>query len=249
MLVLWWFYDDLWWLYGDFMVILWWLMVILWWFMVILWWFYGDLKEFNWWCNGISNHRLFLWVYVNWRDWAKYRVNLISAMNDGYGCVRGLGLATHRQNRSQNPGGWCWVEKTDPMHVVSQETKKTPQSCSNPGLPPWLSETEAGQCASVLLGVEHPLWCGSTPWSPKKQQIKNTWNRDEKAAPKSRFKARLNKMKGVILLVLLSQPCFLQCRKKRWISIIGFSINWPWPFLPVPKAGRLGFGYGKSNLK
>jgi hypothetical protein len=30
-------------------------------------------------------------------------------------------------------------------------------------------------------------------------------------------------MKGVILLVLMSQPCFLQCRKKRWIFIIGFS--------------------------
>ena len=107
---LWWFYDDFMMIYGDFMVISWWFygdfMVILWWFMVILWWFYGDLKEFNWWCNGISNHRLFLWVYVNWRDWAKYRVNLISAMNEKYGCVRGWGLPTHRQNRSQHPGGW-----------------------------------------------------------------------------------------------------------------------------------------------
>ena len=46
---------------------------------------------------------------MNWRDWAKYRVNLISAMKDGYGCVRGWGLPTHRQNRSQHPGGWCWA--------------------------------------------------------------------------------------------------------------------------------------------
>ena len=227
--------EHIWTLYGDFMVMLWWcygdFMVILWWFygdvMVMLWWFYGDLKEFNWWCNGISNHGLFLWVYVNWRDWTKYRVNLISAMNDGYGSegwdyphivridpsILVDDAGRHVTRRSDYPGfsmvsdmsmyvHGCmslFVCKStvgyridssecrrqilyDPMHVVSQETSKH-QSCSNPGLPPWLSETEAAMVRLCTFGSGASIVMWKHTMKPEETtNQKHLSHRDEKAA-------------------------------------------------------------------
>lgn len=118
------------------------------------------------------------------------------------------------------------VQKTDPMHVVSQETSK-PQSCSNPGLPPWLSETEAAMVRLCTFGSRASIVMWKHTMKPEETtNQKHLSHRDEKAAPFDiRFKARPNKMKAVIPLVFNVSAMFFT-EKTRWISIIGFSINW-----------------------